>query len=84
MTRRYENLDIFVTMSSVKPSARAAISGLLAELLKGSTATQKPSSARAAPESGGRVACVAEAGVGAENDAVRVMSRNSLLTSRAV
>jgi len=35
-----------------------------------STATQKPSPARAAPESGAGVACLAEVGVGAECDAV--------------
>ena len=40
-------------VSSVSPSARAARSPLLPPCLNGNTATQKPSSARAAPESGG-------------------------------
>src|ERR1035441_10727755 len=40
-----------VTMSSVSPPANAARSGLAPCALKGSTATQKPSSARAVPES---------------------------------
>jgi len=44
--------DMPVTMSSVSPSASAARSGLAPCALKGSTATQKPSSARAARESG--------------------------------
>jgi hypothetical protein len=50
MTRKYENFDMFVTMSSVNPSARAARSALEPTYLNGSTATQKPSSARVLPE----------------------------------
>jgi len=47
----YENRNIPVTMSSVSPSARAVRSAFPPPYLNGSTATQNPSSARAAPES---------------------------------
>ncbi len=45
-----------MTMSAVSPSASAVRSALPPLYLKGSTATQKPSSARAAPESAAAMA----------------------------
>src|SRR5208283_1869526 len=85
ITRRYEKRDNPVTTSSVSPPASAVNSALLPLYLKGSTATQKPSSARAAPESGAATAREVE-DVTADTfcELCRDRSRNSLLTSRAV
>ena len=51
ITLRQEKRDRPVTMSAKSPSARAVRSALLPVYLNGSIATQKPSSARATPES---------------------------------
>src|ERR1022692_2632968 len=50
-TRRYEKRERPVITSSDRPSARALSSALAPAYLNGNTATQKPSSARVAPES---------------------------------
>ena len=74
-----------MTISSDRPSARAFSSALVPAYLMGSTATQNPSSARAAPESG--AAAARDAGgvaVATCLEVCRDRSRNSLLTSRAV
>ena len=84
MTRRYEKRERPVTISSVSPSANAARSALVPVDLKGSTATQKPSSARADPESAVGKAREGVLAMGAFAGVCRARSRNSLLTSRAV
>src|ERR1035438_5447630 len=60
ITRRYEKRERPVMTSSDNPSASAFSSALAPAYLNGSTATQKPSSARAAPESATAAAREAE------------------------
>src|SRR5580704_16299932 len=84
MTRKYENRERPVTTSSDKPSASAFRSLLDPVYLNGSTATQKPSSARTAPESGTATAREDEVEPDVGREAIRAISRNSLLMSRAV
>ena len=76
MTRKYENRDSPVTTSSDKPSARAASSALVPRCLKGSTATQKPSSALLA------VACLTGGASARAEDAVAELERLERLLTR--
>ena len=85
ITRRYEKRARPVTISSVSPSASASTSAVPPRHLNGSTATQKPSSDRVAPEPAGTAAREAGAVGGVTGcTECRPRSRNSLLTSRAV
>ena len=81
--QRELNLGIGAASEALSTAAQVTANQPPLVALNGSTTTQNPSAARAAPESAG-LRCVAEVRVGVECDAVRVMSRNSLLTSLAV
>src|SRR6185312_7316131 len=84
ITRRYENRERPVMISSENPSARAFTSALPPEDLNGSTATQNPSSARVAPDAEATPARAGTLEPVIGRGPLRAISWNSLLTSRAV
>ena len=75
-----------VTISSVRPSARASTAGSEPRCVKGRTATQKPSSLRRDPVDGGggAVADAAGAGIGVIDEGPLRSARRAATVSRAV